>query len=98
VVCSVLRQVIHQETGELFTIIQLDVKEPTMMILKGEDGQLISIPVDLVVCSTCKSRIYQMGLDVFLCESYLKDIYDRTGVTDIEDLVLEIYRTSKRGK
>jgi len=77
--CGVLRTVVNTETGEEFTLLQLEVTNPYFVWLKGEDGQVIKSPVDLLVCSTCKSIIYALGLDVFLCEKELRKIYERTG-------------------
>jgi hypothetical protein len=79
--CGVLEKVTHRETGEVFTIVQLEITNPYNICLKGEDGQVVNHPIDLLVCSTCKSRIFALGLDVFLCETSLREIYARTGET-----------------
>lgn len=79
--CGVLEKVTNKETGEVFIVVQLEITDPYIICLKGEDGQIIRHPVDLLVCSTCKSRIFALSLDVFLCETSLREIYARTGET-----------------
>lgn len=80
--CTQVRKVIHIETGEILSVIQLDPDDAHTAILKGEDGQPVKYPVDLLVCSTCKSEVYAAGLDIFFCESKLDSTYAQTGRLD----------------
>ena len=70
--CGVLNRVVDIETGEVFELVQMDVEDSDIVVLKEESGRLIKTPVDDVVCSTCHLRIYPVGLDTFLCENSLR--------------------------
>jgi hypothetical protein len=81
--CGVLNRVVEVSTGEVFELVQMDVEDSCMVVLKEESGRLNKTPVDDVVCSTCHLRIYPVGLDTFLCENSLRQIYDKTGVSEV---------------
>jgi len=80
--CGVLNRVVDIETGEVFELVQMDVEDSCMVVLKEESGRLTNTPVDRLVCSTCHLRIYPVGLDTFLCENSLRQIYKKTGVSE----------------
>lgn len=79
--CGTLEKVVNSETGEVLTVVQLEVTNPYIVILKEENGTLVKLAVDLLVCPICKSRVYAQSIDCLLCESYLKGVYERTGKT-----------------
>lgn len=83
--CGVLNRVVDKGTGEIFELVQMDVEDSSIVVLKEESGRLTNTPVDKLVCSTCHLRIYPVGLDTFLCENSLRQIYNKTGVSkDLE--------------
>jgi hypothetical protein len=77
--CGVLNRVVEVSTGEIFELVQMDVQDSSIVVLKEESGRLTKIPVNDVVCSTCHLRIYPIGLDTFLCENWLRHEFAKLG-------------------
>jgi len=108
VICSIpVHKVIHLETGEILTFLQFDPSDSSQVILIEEDGEQVRIPVDLLVCSTCKQQVvgcgdpgnYQ-GLPILLCQSYLKErrskpLYTQETLSDIQNILDKIPGPSK---
>jgi uncharacterized protein YlaI len=80
--CGVLNRVVEVSTGEILSLVQMSVEDSDIVVLKEESGRLTNTPVDKLVCSTCHLRIYPVGLDTFLCENSLRQIYSKIGVSE----------------
>jgi hypothetical protein len=83
--CGVLSRVVDKDTGEIFELVQMDVGDSSIVVLKEESGRLTNTPVDKLVCSTCHLKVYPAGLDTFLCENSLRQIYSKIGVSKIPE-------------
>jgi len=99
-------KVVDTETGEILTFLQFEPSDSSQVILIEEGGQQIRIPVDLLVCSTCKQQVvgcgdpgdYQ-GLPTLLCQSYLNKKhqieYTKENLSDIQSILNRIPGPSK---
>jgi len=106
--CSTpVHRVVCPETGEILNFLQFDPSDSSQVILIEEDGEQVRIPVDLLVCSTCKQQVvgcgdpgdYQ-GLPILLCQSYLKErrskpVYTSETLSDIQNILDKIPSPTK---
>ena len=76
--CTQVKGVVDTTTGEILSIIQSDIKDLTMVIVKDVNSRQFRVPVANLICSSCKLPIEPGdGFSLFLCQAALLKEYRR---------------------